>query len=97
MTEPSTDRSKPWRTCSECNDYPQFMVTEHDKAKMILLARDLAAGTCNDRGTLAQRAQILEFINADRTRHGVQPLVDRAPEEGFYDRAKSLGMARIDR
>jgi hypothetical protein len=40
---------------------------------------------------------ILERINVDRMAHGNDPFDDRAPEEGLYERAKSLGMARIDR
>jgi hypothetical protein len=73
------------------------MVSDRDKAKMHRLARDLADGETDERGTPVQRRLILEHINADRVRHGAQPLVDRAPEEGLYDRARSLGMARIDR
>ena len=59
--------------------------------------QDLAAGERHDRGTPEQRRRILGLINADRTDHGFEPLEDRAPEEGLYDRARSLGMARIDR
>jgi hypothetical protein len=73
------------------------MVSERDQAMMARVARDLADGETDDRGTPDQRRVILEEINADRIRHGIEPLDDRAPEEGFYDRAKSLGMARIDR
>ncbi len=73
------------------------MVSESDRAKMARLARDLADSETDDRGTPQQRRAILDAINVDRARHGVEPLVDRAPEEGLYDRAKSLGMARIDR
>ena len=73
------------------------MVSNRDKAKMRRLARDLADDETDERGTPAQRRLILEHINADRVRHGAEPLVDRAPEEGLYDRARSLGMARIDR
>jgi hypothetical protein len=73
------------------------MVSESDQAKMARLARDLADSETDDRGTAEERRVILEEINADRARRGVEPLVDRAPEEGLYDRAKSLGMARIDR
>lgn len=73
------------------------MVSERDKAKMRRLADDLADSETDDRGTPRQRRLLLEHINADRTRLGAAPLVDRAPEEGLYERAKSLGMARIDR
>lgn len=73
------------------------MVSESDRAKMARLARDLANSELDDRGTAAERRVILEEINADRVRHGIEPLEDRAPEEGLYDRAKSLGMARVDR
>jgi hypothetical protein len=73
------------------------MVSERDRVMMARVARDLADGETDDRGTPEQRRVILEEINADRIRHGIEPLEDRAPEEGFYDRAKSLGMARIDR
>jgi hypothetical protein len=61
------------------------------------IGRDLAAGERDDQGTPEQRRKMLERINADRAAHGLEPLVDRAPEEGIYDRARSLGMARIDR
>jgi hypothetical protein len=64
---------------------------------MARVARDLADGETDERGTPEQRRAILEEINADRIHHGIEPLDDRAPEEGLYDRAKSLGMARIDR
>jgi hypothetical protein len=73
------------------------MVSERDQAMMARVARDLADGETDDRGTPDQRRVILEEINADRIRHEIEPLDARAPEEGFYDRAKSLGMARIDR
>jgi len=61
------------------------------------ISRDLASGEREDRGTPEQRRKLLELINADRIAHGLNPLDDRAPEEGIYDRARSLGMARIDR
>lgn len=73
------------------------MVSERDKAKMRRLADDLTDSETDDRGTPHQRRLLLEHINADRMRQGAEPLVDRAPEEGLYERAKSLGMARIDR
>jgi hypothetical protein len=73
------------------------MVSERDRVIMARVARDLADGETDERGTPEQRRAILEEINADRIDHGIEPLDDRAPEEGFYDRAKSLGMARIDR
>ena len=60
------------------------------------ISSDLATGERDDRGTPEQRRKLLEVINADRTAHGLEPLDDRAPEEGIYDRARSLGMARID-
>ena len=71
------------------------MVSEHDRQAMLRLARDLAASETDAQGTPEQRAEVLALINADRVRDGAEPLADRAPEEGFYDRAKSLGMARI--
>jgi len=61
------------------------------------VGRDLADGTSDDRGTAMQRQALLELINADRVAHGAEPLTDRAPEEGLYDRARALGMARVDR
>jgi len=64
---------------------------------MLRLGRDLATGESSDRGTAEQRSAILDFINADRERHDIEALRDRAPEEGLYERARSLGMARIDR
>ena len=73
------------------------MVSEQDKAKMRRLASDLADGESDDRGTPDQRRLILACINADRHEQGLPKLDDRAPEEGLYERARSLGMARIDR
>lgn len=73
------------------------MVSESDKVKMRRIGRDLAGGETHDRGTAAQRNAILDRINADRAQHGLPALSDRAPEEGLYERARSLGMARIDR
>jgi hypothetical protein len=73
------------------------MVSDRDRAKMQRLAADLASGETDDRGTPDQRRDLLAVINADRARHGAEPLSDRAPEEGLYERARSLGMARIDR
>jgi hypothetical protein len=61
------------------------------------LARDLAESETDHRGTPEQRNEILADINERRRRADRQVLDDRAPEEGLYDRAKSLGMARIDR
>jgi hypothetical protein len=75
----------------------RFVVNARDAAKMQRIGRDLAAGETDQRGTPEQRRTLLEFINADRARHGLEPLDDRAPEEGIYGRARSLGMARIDR
>lgn len=73
------------------------MVSERDKKMMELIGRDLSSSETHDRGTPRQRETTLDFINADRGRFGEQPMVDRAPEEGFYERARSLGMGRIDR
>ncbi|MEO1058437.1 MAG: hypothetical protein AAFY28_16135 [Actinomycetota bacterium] len=72
-------------------------VSDRDRAKMKRIGRDLAAAETDERGTPEQRGEILAAINANRERHGRVPLSDRAPEEGFYERARSLGMARIDR
>ena len=73
------------------------MVSDRDKATMRLVGRDMDAGESHDRGTVEQRAAILRCINADRAKHQLPALTDRAPEEGFYERARSLGMARVDR
>lgn len=73
------------------------MVSERDKARMARLERDLASGETDERGTPEQRRALLDIVNADRVAHGYEPLDDRPPEEGFYERARSLGMARIDR
>jgi hypothetical protein len=73
------------------------VVSERDRAKMQRLGRDLAAGETDERGSPEQRRALLEVINADRIAHGLEPLDDRPPEEGLYARARSLGMARIDR
>jgi citrate lyase beta subunit len=73
------------------------MVSDQDRAKMQRFARDLANSETNDRGTPQQRQRILESINADRQGQGLEPLTDRAPEEGLYERARTLGMARVDR
>jgi hypothetical protein len=72
-------------------------VSESDRAKMRRLARDLAESETDDPGTPEQRADLLALINEKRHEAGLEPLVDRAPEEGLYDRAKSLGTTRIDR
>ena len=72
-------------------------VSESDRAKMRRIARDLAESETDDRGTPEQRADLLALINERRREVGLAPLDDRAPEEGLYDRARSLGMARIDR
>ena len=77
--------------------YARRMVTKPDKARMHRLAIDLADGESDDRGTAEQRRLILARINADRSAQGILPLNDRAPEEALYERARSLGMARIDR
>ena len=75
----------------------EVVVSARDKAKMQRIGHDLAAGERDDRGAPPQRRKLLEVINADRAAHGFEPLADRAPEEGLYERARSLGMARIDR
>ena len=72
-------------------------VSASDKLKMRKLAMALAESETDDRGTPEQRRDLLELINVDRASVGATALDDRAPEEGLYDRAKSLGMARIDR
>ena len=77
--------------------YARFVVSERDRAKMQRIGHDLAAGQTDERGTKAQRQALLAAINADRAAHGLAPLDDRPPEEGLYVRARSLGMARIDR
>jgi len=73
------------------------MVSDRDRAKMQRLIIDLVDGETDDRGTPQQRRRILDSINADRRRQGLEPLTDRAPEEGLYERARTLGMARVDR
>ncbi len=73
------------------------LVSERDRAKMRTLGDDLAAGESDRRGTAAERQAILEAINADRRHAGRDPLTDKAPEEGLHERARSLGMARVDR
>lgn len=73
------------------------MVSDRDRAKMQRLSIDLVDGETDDRGTPEQRRRILDSINADRRRRGLEPLTDRAPEEGLYERARTLGMARVDR
>lgn len=73
------------------------MVSQRDREKMLRVGRDLAAGESDDRGSADQRRAILAYINDDRARHGLPELADRAPEEGLYERARALGMARIDR
>jgi len=73
------------------------MVSDRDRAKMQRLSTDLADGETDDRGTPEQRRRILDSINTDRRRRGLEPLTDRAPEEGLYERARTLGMARVDR
>jgi hypothetical protein len=72
-------------------------VSTSDQSKMRTLAITLAESETDDRGTPEQRRALLELINLDRAGVGATALDDRAPEEGLYDRAKSLGMARIDR
>jgi len=57
------------------------MVSERDKAKMRRIGSELAAGETHDRGTDAQRKAILDRINADRARHGLPALTDRAMSE----------------
>jgi hypothetical protein len=61
------------------------------------IAADLAESERDDRGTPEQRRTILGWINDQRAAIGAPPLEDRAPEEGLYERARSLGMDRIDR
>ena len=73
------------------------MVSDDERAKMSRIGRDLGLGETDDRGTPQQRRQILDEINRSRVDSGLASLDDRAPEEGLYDRARSLGMARIDR
>ncbi len=64
---------------------------------MAAIAADLRRGQTDDRGTPEQRAAFLQVINADRIGHGIAPMTECVPEEGFYERARSLGMARVDR
>jgi len=73
------------------------MVSDRDRTKMQRLSIDLTDGETDDRGTPEQRRRILDSINADRRRQGLEPLTDRAPEEALYERARTLGMARVDR
>lgn len=73
------------------------MVTERDRAAMRRLGESLADSETDDRGSTEQRRDLLASINERRRRNGQPPLDDRAPEEGLHDRARSLGMARVDR
>jgi hypothetical protein len=73
------------------------VVTEQDRAAMRRLADALAESQTDDRGTAEQRRELLAIINEGRRRAGRPPLSDAAPEEGLHERARSLGMARIDR
>ena len=59
------------------------MVSQGDRNRTRRLAADLADGETDERGTAAQRQAVLQHLNADRISHEVQPLVDRAPEEGL--------------
>ena len=72
-------------------------VSERDRARMRRLAADLAESETDEPGTPEQRRAILAWINERRAEIGAAPLHDRAPEEGLYERARSLGMDRIDR
>ncbi|MFN0030323.1 MAG: hypothetical protein ACKV2O_24480, partial [Acidimicrobiales bacterium] len=73
------------------------VVSERDQAKMARIGEDLALGVVDHWGSAEQRSGFLRLINEDRVAHGFEPLDDRPPEEGLYERARSLGMARIDR
>jgi len=72
-------------------------VSERDQQRMRRLARDLAVTETDDRGTAEQRAARRKWVNARRAEVGQPPLDGLPPEEGFYRRARALGMARIDR
>jgi len=73
------------------------MVSEADRRKMRSIGRDLADSEIDDRGTHERRREFLDVVNAARRRAGRAALDDRPPEEGLYERARALGMARIDR
>lgn len=74
-----------------------MVVSDRDRQKMSALAADLRRSETDDRGSVEWRAATLDYINADRVVMGIAPLDERAPEEGFYERARSLGMDRLDR
>jgi len=72
-------------------------VSEQDRERMRQIARDPAASETDDRGTPAERAARREWLNERRADIGLPPLDGLPGEEGFYRRARALGMARIDR
>jgi hypothetical protein len=75
-------------------------VSHEDRARMRRLAQSLTAIERDDPGTIEDRKSLLSLINQRRVADGRPPLVDEdemRPEEGFYRRARSLGMARTDR
>lgn len=72
-------------------------VSDADKERMRRLARDLGDSETDRRGTAEQRAVTRAWINARRQEIGAPPLDGLPPEEGFYRRARALGMARVHR
>lgn len=65
------------------------MVSERDKRMMRILGEDLRRAESNDRGTPEQWAAVIAWVNRRRAKDGRPPLEDKAPEEGFYERARS--------
>lgn len=75
-----------------------MVVSDRDKERMRRLGEDLDATKNFDRGTPEQRAGLLKVVNDLRRRAGLDPVEDEPyPEEGLYERARALGMARTDR
>lgn len=73
------------------------MASERDKRMMRILGEDLQRSETDDRGMPERRKAVIAWANDRRARAGRPPLRETPPEEGFYERARSLGMPRTDR
>lgn len=75
-------------------------VSQQDRERMSRLARDLADAEVDRAVEGEALAKAVERANARRAARGIPPLredSERRPEEGLYERARSLGMRRVGR
>lgn len=75
---------------------PTFRVSDEDKRRMAILARDLDATESKTSVDPAGHRALIQWVEEQRAQRGLPPRPenDDTPEKGLFERAKALGMVR---